>query len=56
MAIQTLNKIRREQIIELLAKLSDLDVKLKSDSSIPEDMRFELFIMELVRKGIHEID
>ena len=56
MALQTLNKITMEQIIRLLYRLSQLDQKLKSDSSVPEDLRFELFLMELIKKGEHEID
>ena len=39
------------QIIELLAKLSDLDLKCKSDSSVQENTRFEMFILELLQKG-----
>lgn len=56
MALQTLNNITMEQIVRLLYRLSQLDLKLKSDSSIPENLRFELFLMELIKKGEHEID
>ena len=56
MALQTLNNISMEQIIRLLSKLSVLDRKLKSDSSVPENMRFELFLMELIGRGEYEIN
>lgn len=50
-AMETLNTIKMNQIIELLAKLSDLDLKCKSDSSVQENTRFEMFILELLQKG-----
>lgn len=50
MSLETLNKLNKTQIISLLDKLSELDIKCKTDSSIPDTSRFELFILELLRK------
>lgn len=50
-AMETLNNIKMNQIIELLSKLSDLDLKCKSDNSIEEETRFEMFILDLLQKG-----
>ena len=48
-ANESLQKLNKEKIMEMLAKLSDLDVKCKSDNSIPGNTRFELFILELLK-------
>ena len=50
-AIETLKNLKMRQIIELLAKLSDLDCQCKSDNSVGDNTRFELFILNLLRKG-----
>ena len=49
-AMETINILNMKQIISLLAKLSELDIKCKSDNSISDNSRFELFILELLRK------
>ena len=49
-AIQTINVLDKKQIIRLLAQLSDLDIKCKSDNSVSDNSRFELFILELLKK------
>lgn len=43
------NKLGTDKIIELLSKLSNLDIKCKSDDSIKDQSRLELFIIELGR-------
>ena len=45
---KTLEKLNRQQILELLSELSQLDIKCKSDSSISDASRFELFIIDLM--------
>ncbi len=50
-AFESLRNLRKEQIISLLAKLSDLDISCKSDSSLPDASRFELFILEFLKRG-----
>ncbi|MCR4634066.1 MAG: DNA polymerase III subunit delta [Erysipelotrichaceae bacterium] len=49
-ANDTLNILKKEKIIELLKKLSDLDITLKSDNSISDQSRFELFLLEFLKK------
>ena len=49
-AIQTINVLDKKQIIKLLSQLSDLDIRCKSDNSISDNSRFELFILELLKK------
>lgn len=49
-AIQTINILDKRQIIRLLSQLSDLDIKCKSDNSVSDNSRFELFILELLKK------
>ncbi|MBQ3295117.1 MAG: DNA polymerase III subunit delta [Erysipelotrichaceae bacterium] len=49
-AMATINVLDKRQIIELLYKLSDLDIKCKSDNSVSDSSRFELFILELLKK------
>ena len=54
-ALETLEKLNRQQILELLSELSQLDIKCKSDSSISDTSRFELFILNLLR-GEHAVN
>ena len=49
-AVETINKLKMNNIMNLLHKLSDLDIKSKSDSTISDDMRFELFVLELLKE------
>lgn len=49
-SIETLAKLKTIQIIELLSELSKLDIKCKTDNSIPDSSRFELFILNLLKK------
>ncbi len=49
-AVATTNVLDKRQIIKLLAQLSDLDIKCKSDNSVSDNSRFELFILELLKK------
>lgn len=48
-SMKTLSKINLNQIINLLAKLSDFEIKCKTDNSLSDNMRFELFILNLLR-------
>ena len=48
-ANEALSNLSMEEILSLLKKLSDLDVKCKCDNSISDETRFELFILELLR-------
>lgn len=43
------NKLGTDKIMELLSKLSILDIKCKSDDSMKDQNRLELFIIELAR-------
>ena len=47
-SIDTLTKIKKEQILKLLSKLSDLDIECKSNYGINDNSRFELFILNLL--------
>jgi len=53
MAMNTLRNLNSKQIIYLLKKLSDLDIKTKNNFSIDEKQEFELFILELLKKDKH---
>ena len=55
MALKTLDNLNMDQIIELLYRLSELDIRCKSDSSISDTSRFELFILDLLR-GNHAVN
>ncbi|MBR5755791.1 MAG: DNA polymerase III subunit delta [Erysipelotrichaceae bacterium] len=55
MALKTLEKLNKRQIMELLARLSDLDCKCKSDSSVSGISRFELFMINLMNRGEHAV-
>lgn len=47
-SLNTLNKFKSQQIIKLLSSLSDLDIKCKTDNSLSDQSRFELFILNLL--------
>ncbi len=49
-AMATINILDKKQIIALLSKLSQLDISCKSDNSISDSSRLELFILELLKK------
>lgn len=49
MSLETIRKLNSKQIIELLKKLSDLDILCKSDNSVSDSSRFELFILDLLK-------
>ena len=49
-ANETLRVLKKEEIIFFLKKLSDLDIRLKSDSSIDGQTLFEIFILEFMKK------
>ncbi len=49
-AMETISVLDKKQIIELLYRLSELDIKCKSDNSVSDNSRFELFILELLKK------
>ena len=50
-ANETLSKLKMPQIMNLLSKLSEIDIKTKSDNSIPEQERLELFILDLLKRA-----
>lgn len=52
-ALESLQKLNSTQILELLNALCTLDMRCKSDSSIPDYARLELFILDLLKKGNH---
>lgn len=47
-AREALQKLNLNQIINLLDKLSKIDIKCKSDNSLPQNDLFELFIIDLM--------
>lgn len=49
-SLDALRKLNMNQIINLLSKLSELDIQCKSDNSISDSSRFELFILNLLKK------
>ena len=49
-ALTTLNRLDMKQIIYLLKQLSDLDIAAKSDYSLKDNERFEMFIVRMCRK------
>ena len=51
MSLETLRKLKSNQIIKLLNDLSDLDIKCKTDNSVSDTSRFELFILDLLNTG-----
>lgn len=52
--IDTLNKISSKQILDLLSKLCNLEIKVKNDNNINEQSLFELFILNLLGKNTYE--
>lgn len=50
-ANETLRQLKGEQILDLLHKLSELDIRCKSDYSVPDSVKFEIFILEFLKKG-----
>lgn len=56
MALKTLENLSLRQIMELLHQLSDLDCKSKSDNSLSDVSRFELFILNLLNRGNHAVN
>ena len=51
MTKKVLEKIGKDQIIELLAKLSDLDCQYKRNDCLSDRQLFELFILNLLKKS-----
>ena len=49
MSLETVKKLSSRKIIQLLDKLSKLDIECKSDFSINDKSRFELFILDLLK-------
>lgn len=47
-SMETLNKLKLNEIIKLLKDLSDLDILCKSDNSISDVSRFEMYILNLL--------
>ncbi len=52
-AYNSLSKLSMKKITELLHRLSGLDVSCKTDNSIPDKMRFELFTIQLLKERDH---
>ena len=50
LALETLKKLSMQRIIYMLSQLSRLDILYKSDNSISDVSRFELFILEMLKK------
>lgn len=49
-SLETLNSLTSYKIIELLYELSKLDVECKSNFSIPDSTKLELFIIKLLKR------
>lgn len=49
-SVLTLKRLNMKEIINLLSLLSDLDISCKNDSTISDKSRFELFILNLLKK------
>lgn len=56
MALETLNKLTKKEIIAMLYELSNLDYLYKSDNSISDVSRFEFFILSLLKKDNNAIN
>ena len=50
LALQTLKNLDMKRIIEMLSELSKLDILYKTDNSISDNSRFELFILGMLKK------
>lgn len=48
-ALETLKKLNSSQILDLLSKLSEIDIKCKTDNSVSDQSRFELYILDLMK-------
>lgn len=48
-SLEAIRKLSMNKIINLLSELSNLDILCKSDNSISDSSRFELFILELLK-------
>lgn len=55
-SLETLNRITINQIIELLNNLSKLDIECKTSVALDDKQRFELYILNLLKKGQHASD
>lgn len=51
LALDTLNKLSKNKIIEMLHELSQLDIMYKTDNSISDVSRFELFILGMLKNA-----
>ncbi len=51
---KTLEHLSMDQIMKLLASLSELDIRCKTDSSLNDFSRLELLILSLADRGDHE--
>lgn len=49
-SLETLRKLNMKQIIDLLSNLSDLDISSKNDNSLSDQSKFEIFILDLLKK------
>ena len=49
-SLEAIRKLSMNKIINLLSELSNLDILCKSDNSISDSSRFELFILNLLKK------
>lgn len=49
-SLEALRKLSMNQIIYLLSELSNLDIKCKSDYSISDKSKFEIFVLNLLKK------
>lgn len=52
-ALETLNKLTLKKIAKLLNDLSKLDIECKSNVALADNQRFELFILNLMKKDTH---
>lgn len=49
-SLQTLKKLSMSEIIMLLNELSNFDIKCKNDNSMNDNSRFEIFVLDLLKK------
>ena len=50
-SIEALSKLKMNQILVMLERLSDMDIKCKTDDSISDQSKFELYILNLLEKS-----
>ena len=55
-SLETLNKLTLKKIAKLLNDLSILDIECKSNVALADNQRFELFILNLMKKDTHASD